>query len=183
MDRVSSLRGHIGQTWHEFAILYVFCVWAFWKAGVLLGGEDLVGPFLMSLLTVPVFIAFDQVLQGLLSITLGQKQIVHDQRAAKEPEVTDNGESAGQLSAKFIFRCFHGACGFCSWPLLLFTSSTSGAWHCLSAERQGKLCPTCLLRYFSRNDDRSIVHRCQHRTTPCRRGGRCFFAEEKPKTP
>jgi len=103
---VSSLRAHIGQTWHGFAILYVFCVWAFWEAGVLLEGEDLVGPFLVSLLTVPVFIAVDQVLQGLLSITLGQKQIVHDQKAAGEPEGTDNREMAGQTSANRYLPVF-----------------------------------------------------------------------------
>lgn len=106
MDRVSSLRAHMAQTWHGFAILYVFCVWAFWEAGVLLEGEDLVGPFLVSLLIVPVFIAVDQVLQGLLRITLGQNQIVHDQKAAGEPEVTDNGESAGQPSANRYLPVF-----------------------------------------------------------------------------
>jgi small-conductance mechanosensitive channel len=62
----SSLRPYVFRSWHRFAILYVFAVWAVWAISLFLFGPRVVLAAVVTILGIPAFFLVDRVIRKLL---------------------------------------------------------------------------------------------------------------------
>ena len=64
-----SLRPYVARSWHRFAILYVFAVWAVWAISLLLFGPRVVVAAVVTILIIPIYFLVDWVLRRLLELS------------------------------------------------------------------------------------------------------------------
>jgi small-conductance mechanosensitive channel len=108
----TSLRTSVAGSWHVLAILYVVVTGSFWVVHGLMGRPVTVAKMIMSLLLIPIFIAFDQWVQRLLKIASGELPEIIDLSGDGETKAPDTQaiERRGNLKyyAPVIRRLFRG---------------------------------------------------------------------------
>ncbi len=62
-----SLRRHMAGIWHQLATAYVIVFWCVWMAGLIIFGHQLILPAVATLVSIPIFLCVDWLVQHLLT--------------------------------------------------------------------------------------------------------------------